>query len=1273
MPLQPPTPPQTNLVDEIVVLINEAKDLPTLLHQIAAKVRAFLAVDRIKIYQFAADESGVVVAEAIDQQRLPSLLGLHFPATDIPLDARRNLRNSPHGTLIDVVGKYKIQCQGLLAHTGHVIHPPSSGETYEPVDPCHLQYLLNMGVLTSLTMPIMKKQAMWGLLVAHHSTSRRFSETQLATLELITKEITLCIAQKTLQQTAQRQQLEEAFLQRVETVFHAYSPRQPLDSLLTAPRLAPLLREMLTLFQADGSALYFAPSLVLEQPRVYSQGCATEPLDRLVDYMPWQTLLQGQGSSLAAPPQSPTASTMPQIVAQIYERDDLVADDTLYAALTRARVGTLLIIPIRSHQQWLGSIILLRQPQQLEKLWAGRQVADERNTLPRQSFAVWCEHQQTTPPWQPADCQLGQKVGHHLYVALVRQQLAHLIDYQAAHDSLTQLPNADFFRGQLGLALNQAITTGELIATIMIDLNHFKRVNDALGVMAGDHLLRAVAQRLLMELQERSLTDAVLSRWHGDCFILLLPNIVDSQAVKQHCQWLLECLQDQFTVVGETVQLTGNAGITFAPYDGNTYELIIQHTELALNEAKKLGSTACVTYDASMSRHTRSPRLALESALGRALERQELQLYYQPQVNIATGETWGFEALLRWSSAEHGSVSPHVFIPMAENLGLIRTLGFWIFRTACNQVVTWQRETSFDCRVSVNLSPHQLRDPNLCQHFEHILAETGARPQDLGLEITESTVMDNYEDAIFTLGKLRAMGFKIAIDDFGTGYSSLSVLRSLPIDTFKIAQQFLRGVLTSAKDAALYRVIVNLGSSLDLAIIAEGVETQAEWDFVKSAGVQVVQGYFAAKPIRASLVPGWLQQQQRRSQLSIGLEATAATEPMPPEETTALSFVTHLTAEPTFSDLEQAIQQGLMEYQQLQDLIKQQAEREHLVLAIANKIRQSLDLDYILDTLVTEVRQVLECDRLFLFQFDDQWAGEVTVESVSDPAYSILGEWIDEPCFRNEYVKLYRQGRIRAIDDITQVGLHPCHLELLQRYQVKSNLVLPILYQDDLWGLMIAHQCDAVRHWQPSAITLLKEIAVQGAIAIHQGELYQDLQSANANLEQLAHLDGLTRIPNRRKFDEHLTHEWRRAIRSHQPLSLILCDIDHFKQYNDTYGHQAGDACLQRIAQTLSQLVQRPTDLVSRYGGEEFAVVLPDTTAQGALHLAQKLRAHVRALSLPHRHAESGVVTLSLGIATMLPQAKQRPQALIEAADQALYQAKNAGRDRCWAQSLAGS
>ncbi len=1269
---QLPMPLQSNLIDEIVLLIDEAKDLPTLLQQIAAKVQQFLAVDRIKIYQFAADGSGEVVAEAIAQQRLPSLLGLHFPATDIPLHARRSLRHSPHGTLIDVVGKHKIRCQGLLVHTGHLPQPQSDIETYEAVDPCHLQYLLNMGVLTSLTMPILQKQAMWGLLVAHHSEAKRFSDSQLATLELIVKEITLCIAQKKLQQKAQRQQVEELFLQRVETIFQAEEQLWAQEPLSAAASLTPLLREMLTMFAADGSALYFAPSLVLEQPRIYSQGQATDQLDNLVDYMPWQTLLQGQLSDAVAVQSPAPEPTMPKVLVQVYTRDDLAADETIYEALIRGQIGSLLIIPMRSHQQWLGSIVLLRQERQLEKLWAGHQVHDERNTLPRQSFAVWCEHQQATLAWHPGEIQLGQKLGHHLYVALVRQYLAHLIDYQAAHDDLTHLPNANFFRGQLILALNQAIAAGELIATIMIDLDRFKRVNKALGVSAGDQLLKEVAQRLQMSLQHRLKHQAFLSRWHGDCFILLLLNVADSQDVQRFCQSLLNNLHDSFHIGKETVQLTGSAGVAFGPYDGDTYELIIQNTELALNAAKKRGSAACVTYNTQMRQRSQSPRLALEAALSKALERQEITLHYQPQVHVETGEPFGFEGLMRWHSPVHGAVSPNVFIPIAEDLGLIRTFGFWAFRTACTQAVAWKAANTLPGRVSVNLSPHQLKDPELCRHFERILAETGACPRDLGLEITESTVMDNLDDAVFMLGRLRSMGFEIAIDDFGTGYSSLSVLRTLPIDTFKIARQFLRGITTSAKDAALYRAIVSLGTALDLAIIAEGVETQAEWDFVKSAGVQVVQGYFSGKPMTASLVPGWLRQQQRHCQLNAGLESVPTSlSAAEGGAETALSFTTTLTAESTYPELDQVIQQGLMEYHQIQDLIQQQTEREHLVLEIANKIRQSLNLDCILDTLVTEVRRVLGCDRFFLFQFDEHWAGKVAVESVSDPAYSVLGEWIDEPCFRQEYIKLYRQGRIRAISDITQVGLDPCHLEMLQRYQVKSNLVLPVLYQDELWGLMIAHQCHAVRHWQPEEVALLKELAVQAAIAIHQGEMYQALQAANASLEQLVHLDGLTRIPNRRKFDEHLDQEWRRAIRSHKPLSLIMCDIDYFKKYNDTYGHQAGDACLQQVAQMLSKIVRRPTDLVTRYGGEEFALILPDTSAQGALYLGRKLRAQVRALLLPHVATDEGVLTLSVGIATDLPWAGQSADQLIEAADQALYQAKATGRDRCCTHDLS--
>jgi diguanylate cyclase (GGDEF)-like protein len=822
------------------------------------------------------------------------------------------------------------------------------------------------------------------------------------------------------------------------------------------------------------------------------------------------------------------------------------------------------------------------------------------------------------------------------------------------------------------LALNETMSAGELVATLLleitIDLNNFTYLKDAVGISVADLLLREAAQRLQNSLSQTRAKKALLARWHGTAFIVLLPGVLDNSEVRSCCQQLLESLASSFRIQGHTVPVTAHGGIAVAPYDGNTYAQLIERTERALQAAKQQGGGTFLVYTPHLNPDTVDPR-EMEQAFSQALERQEFSLHYQPQVKIATGEIVGVEALLRWESAPSGGGSPATFIPLAEHLGLMEPLGLWVFQTACEQVMVWKEADLNSCRISVNLSPFQLMDPQLCQKFEQILATTGAQPQDFALEVTEKTVMENLNAAQSTLNQLRSRGFRVALDNFGTGSSSLTVLRTLPIDILKIAREFLQGLESGTQGIALYQAIVDLGKSLKLEIIAEGVETALQWNFVKLAGAQIVQGYVVTQPMESNLIRVWIRQQEHRFQLNTIAQGKRpdplALTPMeaPPLHLSVITSL-DLNADQVYESVDQAIQQGILEYSQMQTMMRQQAEREHLVMQISNKIRQSLDLDYILNTLVTEVRQLLDCDRLFLFQFDANWLGKVVMESVTDPSLSILGEWIDEPCFRNDYVKLYRQGRIRAIDDITQVGLAPCHLEILQKYQVKANLVLPVLYQDELWGLMIAHHCQAVRHWLPREITLLTEIAVQAAIAIHQGELYGELQQANQALENLATLDGLTKIANRRKFDQYLQQEWRRATRSHSPLSMILCDIDHFKKYNDTYGHQAGDACLQQVAKTLAQAVSRSVDLAARYGGEEFALILPDTSEEGALHLAQQVRSQIHSLGIAHRASTFEIVTLSMGVATLIPQPGQEPGLLIEAADQALYQAKETGRDR---------
>jgi diguanylate cyclase (GGDEF)-like protein/PAS domain S-box-containing protein len=369
--------------------------------------------------------------------------------------------------------------------------------------------------------------------------------------------------------------------------------------------------------------------------------------------------------------------------------------------------------------------------------------------------------------------------------------------------------------------------------------------------------------------------------------------------------------------------------------------------------------------------------------------------------------------------------------------------------------------------------------------------------------------------------------------------------------------------------------------------------------------------------------------------------------------------------------------------------LHQQAERERLVGQIQARIRSSLDLAEILNTAVAEVRQFLQSDRVIIFQFRPDWSGDVVVECVSAECLSILNTNIYDPCFGETYVDHYREGRIRAIEDIYNADLSECHVNLLRDCQVRANLVVPIVQSDqivknspslsslvnrgnktsnNLWGLLIAHYCTEIRKWEPWETELLKQLATQIGIAIEQSQLYQQLESANQELKNLASLDGLTKIANRRRFDEVLYQEWQRLMVERTQLSLILCDIDCFKAYNDTYGHQAGDTCLQQVAIAIRDACQaillEHLYLVARYGGEEFAVILPNTGMENAIAVAEKIRYQVKTLAISHEKSfASKYVTLSLGVATTNT-ANGFPETLIIAADQALYDAKDQGRDR---------
>ncbi|MBD2179690.1 diguanylate cyclase [Planktothrix sp. FACHB-1355] len=358
-------------------------------------------------------------------------------------------------------------------------------------------------------------------------------------------------------------------------------------------------------------------------------------------------------------------------------------------------------------------------------------------------------------------------------------------------------------------------------------------------------------------------------------------------------------------------------------------------------------------------------------------------------------------------------------------------------------------------------------------------------------------------------------------------------------------------------------------------------------------------------------------------------------------------------------------------YKQAEQALQQQAERERMIYEIAQRIRESLDLDEILNTTVAEVRHFLQTDHAIVYRFNRDWSGVVVKESVAEGWQAILNMQITDTYFVERQGQSYPQSAIQVTSDIYAAGLSSCHIELLERLQVRAKLVVPILQGDRLWGLLVAHHCSGPREWHPLETELLQQLATQVAIAIQQSELHQQLQIANQKLENLALVDQLTQIANRRCFDRTFTLEWYRLMREQRPLSLLLCDIDYFKQYNDTYGHAAGDTCLKVVAQTFKQAVERSTDLVARYGGEEFAVILPYTDTDGAVRVAQKIYQAMQELCFPHiASAVSPYVTLSIGIATVIPSYDLNALDLIEAADRALYQAKVGGRNRWFTSSI---
>lgn len=368
--------------------------------------------------------------------------------------------------------------------------------------------------------------------------------------------------------------------------------------------------------------------------------------------------------------------------------------------------------------------------------------------------------------------------------------------------------------------------------------------------------------------------------------------------------------------------------------------------------------------------------------------------------------------------------------------------------------------------------------------------------------------------------------------------------------------------------------------------------------------------------------------------------------------------------------------------QQATELYKANGQQE-ILFNLVTEIRESLNINTLFKTTVREVRKALRADRVAIFQFDLQSnynSGEFVAENVL-PAYNCaIAFKVNDHCFGTKYAAVYQQGRMQVLSDIYQAGLEDCHLQVLEQFQIKAQIIVPLLKGKILWGLLCVHQCHSTRKWEKTEIQFVSQLATQFSVALEHSELLEQfrsqtdqlmqancaLEQANFQLEKLSKLDALTQIANRRYFDEVLEQEWNRLRRSQEYLSLILFDIDRFKDYNDYYGHPAGDECLVQVARAAQSVLKRSTDLLARYGGEEFAVILPNTDQAGAIRITELIRDAIQELKILHvnQNSQQFYVTVSLGVASQIPQSDSSAQGLIHAADKALYKAKEAGRNR---------
>ncbi|HPU45067.1 MAG TPA: EAL domain-containing protein [Thermoclostridium sp.] len=503
-------------------------------------------------------------------------------------------------------------------------------------------------------------------------------------------------------------------------------------------------------------------------------------------------------------------------ILDIYDVDDLPSD--VYGEIARilgGHVKSLLMLPIENNDNAYGYLVL--QSVTAKKSWG----TVEKNNLMIIANVI-------------ADT-----------IERIRQEKQ--INYMAYYDMLTGLPNRTLFKDRLKQAVMLAERKSEIIAVVMVDLDRFKNVNDMIGYEGGDEIIIQVARKLYSLMRK---SDTV-ARFGSDEFLIMAHHIGNSNDVHRIANKIVGIFKKPFTLRNQEIYISASVGVAVYPYDGTDADTLIKNADIAMYEAKAKGKGQYCLCTEEMKEEVMIKH-ELSNKLYRAIDNKELVLHYQPMVSARTGEILCMEALVRWNQPEHGLISPGVFIPLAEQTGLINPIGEWVLRTACGQAKAWLDMGLPPIHISVNVSVLQLRNSRFVSIVENILKETGLKPEYLDLEITESVAVKESDNILDVLGELRKLGIEISIDDFGTEYSSLSRLNHMPVNRIKIDKSFISNMFRSEKEQTLVKGMIHLLQTLGLKVVAEGVEEKDQFEFLKQNGCDEVQGYYISRPVRAN-------------------------------------------------------------------------------------------------------------------------------------------------------------------------------------------------------------------------------------------------------------------------------------------------------------------------------------------------------------------------------------------------------------------------------------